>query len=86
MAFTNWQAVGWFGSMADDCWDDYGYCDTSYSDRPWWNKHVWYTCECCSESVNGNKFFFIMNALFGYQVGTVLHPYKSHCHQNSLKG
>ena len=49
-----WQDIGWFG--------------TRYPvyDAPWWNVPVWDTSSCCASNIAQNKFFGLMNALFGY--------------------
>jgi hypothetical protein len=36
--------------------------------RPWWNQPVWDTCGCCNDNIQYNKFFGLVNAIFGYQV------------------
>ena len=53
---SSWQSIGWFGTFYPT------------SERPWWNQPVWDTCGCCSDDINSNRFFGLMNALFGYQV------------------
>ena len=52
LALSAWQAVGWFGTWAPE------------TDRPPWNRTVWDTSGCCSQS---NQFFALMTAMFGYQ-------------------
>ena len=53
-AMQAWQDIGWFG--------------TRYPvyDAPWWNVPVWDTSGCCASDISRNKFFGLMNALFGY--------------------
>ena len=51
-----WQSIGWFGTMFPSTM------------RPWWNEAVWDTCGCCSDNITNNKFFGLVNAIFGYQV------------------
>lgn len=51
-----WQDIGWFGVRYP------------VYDAPWWNVPVWDTSGCCSSDITSNKFFGLMNALFGYSV------------------
>lgn len=51
-----WQTIGWWGTFYPTV------------NRPWWNQAVWDTCGCCSDSIQDNKFFGLVNAIFGYQV------------------
>lgn len=51
-----WQSIGWWGTMFPT------------SMQPWWNQAVWDTCGCCSDNITNNKFFGLVNAIFGYQV------------------
>ena len=51
-----WQSIGWWGTFFPTV------------NRPWWNQAVWDTCGCCSDNITSNKFFGLMNAIFGYQV------------------
>ena len=53
---SSWQKINWFGTFYPA------------SMRPWWNQPVWDTCTCCNDSINVNKFFGLVNAIFGYQV------------------
>jgi high-affinity iron transporter len=50
-----WQSIGWWGTMFPSTM------------RPWWNQPVWDTCGCCSDNIQNNKFFGLVNAIFGYQ-------------------
>jgi hypothetical protein len=55
-AMQAWQDIGWFGVRYP------------VYDAPWWNVPVWDTSGCCSSDIAANKFFGLMNALFGYSV------------------
>ena len=55
-----WQSIGWWGTMFPSTM------------RPWWNQPVWDTCGCCSDNIQNNKFFGLVNAIFGYQVRCLL--------------
>ncbi|KAK9831850.1 hypothetical protein WJX81_001676 [Elliptochloris bilobata] len=53
-AMQAWQDIGWFGVRYP------------VYDAPWWNVPAWDTSGCCSSNISENKFFGLMNALFGY--------------------
>ncbi len=55
-AMQAWQDIGWFGVRYP------------VYDAPWWNVPVWDSSSCCSSDIGNNKFFGLMNALFGYSV------------------
>lgn len=62
-----WQSIGWWGTMFPSTM------------RPWWNQAVWDTCGCCSDNITSNKFFGLVNAIFGYQCQPTFISLFSYC-------
>ncbi|KAK9810489.1 hypothetical protein WJX72_011512 [[Myrmecia] bisecta] len=54
-ALNAWQSIGWYGT-----WIPVGA-------RPWQNEILWDWSGCCSSDINQNRFFGLVNAIFGYQ-------------------
>lgn len=46
----------------------FGYCSPWINDRPWTMQPLW-EVKCCPDVDTKNKFFALMRAIFGYQVG-----------------
>ncbi|KAG1680548.1 hypothetical protein FOA52_014995 [Chlamydomonas sp. UWO 241] len=46
---------------------DDGYQYQLTTSQPWYERHLWDICECCSDQDTANYFLALMNTLFGYR-------------------